>query len=107
MTIVSDKARFIIWVGSMLKVEKLFAYAALALLVSILLTGIMVSYGSNERSNENNSGNCYNSGFTDGQDNPFDQNKYDECGSSYYDGFISGCMSVQGNGNETCESTTD
>ena len=69
MTIDSDKARFIIWVGSILRVEKLFAYAALALLVSILLTGIMVSYGSNE----DNNGDCYNSGFTDGQDNPFDQ----------------------------------
>jgi hypothetical protein len=56
---------------------------------------------------EDNDSGCYNFGFSDGQDHPFDQNKYDECGSVYYDGFISGCMSVEENDRETCELSTD
>jgi hypothetical protein len=50
---------------------------------------------------------CYNSGFNDGQDHPFDQIKFDECGSTYYSGFLSGCRSVQGNDVEICEIATD
>jgi len=49
----------------------------------------------------------YNSGVTDGQDHQFDQNRYDECGNAYHDGFLSGCMSIHGNDRETCESATD
>jgi hypothetical protein len=51
---------------------------------------------------EINKDGCYNSGFSDGQDHPFDQIKFDECGSIYYNGFLSGCMSVRGNDLETC-----
>lgn len=60
-----------------------------------------------ENSEYNNNGDCYESGFSDGQDQPFDQNKYYECGSTYYDGFLSGCMSVQGNDREACDLAID
>ena len=69
-----------------------------------MLAGLNLSvYGSNNNVNDD----CYNSGLNDGQNHPFDQNKYDECGSAYYDGFLSGCISVSGNDRETCESATD
>jgi hypothetical protein len=39
---------------------------------------------------------CFNIGYQDGRDHPFDREKYEECraaASNYYHGFISGCMS--------------
>jgi hypothetical protein len=52
-------------------------------------------------------GDCYDEGYEDGQDHPFSQDLYDECGRSYYNGFIDGCMSVEGNTREDCDSATD
>ena len=49
-------------------------------------------------------------GFNDGQDGPFKGGTYGHCGNeangdeAYYDGFIDGCMSVQGNTRDVCES---
>jgi hypothetical protein len=53
---------------------------------------------------------CFNAGYRDGLDHPFDHEKYEECkaaASSYYHGFINGCMSVEGNTREVCENATD
>jgi hypothetical protein len=53
---------------------------------------------------------CFNVGYRDGRDHPFDHEKYEECkaaASSYYHGFINGCMSVERNTREICESATD
>jgi hypothetical protein len=58
---------------------------------------------------------CFNEGYEDGIDNPFDRDTYDECGGSsggpgnneYYNGFVAGCLSVKGNTAEICEGTTD
>ena len=52
-------------------------------------------------------------GFKDGLDNPFSIPTWDRCGDeeggddAYYDGFIDGCMSVEGNTREACEVATD
>jgi hypothetical protein len=57
---------------------------------------------------------CFDEGFEDGRDNPFSQDKYVECGGSqgagnnaYYNGFVAGCLSVEGNTANICESATD
>ena len=53
---------------------------------------------------------CFNTGYQDGQEHPFDRERYEECkaaASSYYHGFINGCMSVEGNTRDICESATD
>ena len=50
---------------------------------------------------------CYDRGYIDGEDNPFNQRTYDRCGDDYYQGFIQGCRSVEGNTRDTCESATD
>jgi hypothetical protein len=56
---------------------------------------------------------CRNAGYNDGQNGPFSQPTYDHCGDeedgadAYYDGFIDGCMSVEGNTRDVCESATD
>jgi hypothetical protein len=43
------------------------------------------------------------------KNNPFSQELYDMCGDTYYEAFIEGCMSVEGNSNtrDVCESATD
>jgi hypothetical protein len=67
---------------------------------------------------ENQSGSewndsCYDAGYDDGQNNPFNHDTYDHCADeeggdqAYYDGFIDGCMSVEGNTRGICESATD
>jgi hypothetical protein len=48
-----------------------------------------------------------------GQNGPFNDATYDHCGDeatgdqAYLDGFIDGCMSVEGNTRDICESATD
>jgi hypothetical protein len=55
---------------------------------------------------------CYTEGIEDGRNDPFDQEVYDHCGDTnqednYYNGFIDGCMSVEGNTQDVCEGATD
>ena len=50
---------------------------------------------------------CYERGIIDGEDHPFNQRTYDNCRDQYYQGFIEGCMSVDGNSRDVCESATD
>ena len=50
---------------------------------------------------------CYEHGIIDGEDHPFIQRTYDNCRDRYYQGFIEGCMSVDGNSRDVCESATD
>ncbi len=52
-------------------------------------------------------GNCYKKGVSDGKDNPFNSETHEECGRDYYKGFIKGCLSVEGNTKDACESATD
>ena len=67
----------------------------------ITLGGIvMVNASSNEVS-------CFERGIVDGEDHPFNQRTYNNCGDDYYQGFLEGCMSVEGNNRDVCESATD
>jgi hypothetical protein len=57
---------------------------------------------------------CYDTGYEDGLDFPADSGTNDYCrqftddqGNPYYTGFIDGCMSVEGNTLDVCESATD
>jgi hypothetical protein len=62
---------------------------------------------------EDNAESCYDAGFDDGEKGPFNEATWDHCGDeeggddAYYDGFIDGCMSVEGNTRDVCESATD
>jgi hypothetical protein len=60
---------------------------------------------------------CWVEGYDDGLDNPFDVNRHKQCefdvqlsdnelccnGRPYYEGFMYGCMAVEGNSKEDCE----
>lgn len=55
---------------------------------------------------------CYDSGYNDGRNGEFNRYTWaDDCGdvedNKYYRGFIEGCMSVEGNTRDVCESATD
>ena len=76
------------------------------LLLPVLFLGISIQTSSVNASSENEV-SCYDRGFIDGEDHPFSQNTYDKCGDEYYQGFIAGCMSIEGNSRDTCESSTD
>ena len=61
-------------------------------------------YGSGDSTEEVN---CFERGIIDGEDHPFSQRTYGSCGNDYYQGFIEGCMSVEGNDRDICESAAD
>jgi hypothetical protein len=53
---------------------------------------------------------CYDDGYEDGRNNPFDHDRNEGCNdyqNMYYNGFIAGCQSVEGNTQETCDRFTD
>jgi hypothetical protein len=88
---------------------------AISLLVAIFTSGIstlpiaFASTGILE-----NAQDCYGTGYEDGRDFPFDGGAHDICrhftdyqGNPYYTGFIYGCISVEGNTMDDCESSTD
>jgi hypothetical protein len=54
----------------------------------------------------------YDSGYSDGQNGPLNQSTYDYCNGvdsddEYNNGFINGCMSVDGNTRSLCDLATD
>jgi hypothetical protein len=77
-------------------------------LALILVSVFLITFGEimtvNASSNEVS---CFERGVVDGEDHPFNQRTYDNCGDEYYQGFLEGCMSVEGNNMEVCESATD
>ena len=79
--------------------------AIILLFVPVILVIIIPVYVANGSSEGEI--NCYERGFKDGEEYPFNQNTYDDCRDDYYRGFIKGCMSVEGNTREACEMATD
>jgi hypothetical protein len=70
------------------------------------MRGYNSGYACSQRSSSAG-GSCYDRGYGDGLDHPFDSETYEECGRAYYSGFKDGCLAVPGNDLETCESATD
>jgi hypothetical protein len=74
---------------------------------------IVFASSSDGESNNGWNDSCYNAGYDDGQNGPFSKGTYDHCGEeaggndAYYDSFIDGCMSVEDNTRDVCESATD
>jgi hypothetical protein len=49
----------------------------------------------------------YKTGYRDGRDHPFSQEKFSKYGDSYLRGFMDGCMSVPGNTRASCNGAMD
>ena len=54
-----------------------------------------------------NTVSCFERGIVDGENHAFNQRTYNNCRNDYYQGFLKGCISVEGNNRDVCESTTD
>jgi hypothetical protein len=81
--------------------------ALMAISLSLVTWGQAIANASEETASS-----CYDAGYDDGRNEPFNHDTYDHCADSredgeYYDGFIDGCMSVEGNTRRVCESATD
>jgi hypothetical protein len=77
------------------------------MLLPLLLLMITTETLPTVNASSDDSVSCYERGIIDGEDHPFNQRTYDNCGDQYYQGFIEGCMSVDGNSRDVCESTTE
>jgi hypothetical protein len=81
--------------------------AALAISLVALAT---ISANVNSSSEQNES--CYDAGYDDGQNSPFNHDTFDHCADedggdqAYYDGFIDGCLDAN-NSRDVCEQATD
>ena len=77
------------------------------------VSGYDYSNSNNNNNSDEIASKCWKDGYDDGQDNPFDQDRYEEChfnaegtDNPYYHAFIFGCKDA-GNIEETCERFTD
>ena len=75
----------------------------LPLLLLMIITGTLTTVNASS----DDSVSCYERGIIDGEDHPFNQRTYIKCEDQYYQGFIEGCMSVEDNSRDLCESATD
>ncbi|WP_186434095.1 hypothetical protein [Candidatus Nitrosocosmicus arcticus] len=77
-------------------------------LVSIIILGTTVAPPTSVYAGSNNDEvSCFERGLIDGEDHPFSQSTNAKCGDDYYQGFLQGCTSVDGNSRDICESVTD
>lgn len=81
-----------------------------------ILTNIMTAPMTANAGEPPTAERCYDAGFRDGQDNPFSVTTFQECdteskfvdGQNQYEaGFLDGCMSVEGNTRDICESAIE
>ena len=86
-------------------------------LIGTVTSTVFATSNESDAGDDGNNGDwnesCKDSGYDDGQNHAFQVGTYDHCGDesggdrAYYDGFIDGCMSVEGNTRDVCESATD
>ena len=81
-------------------------------ILTIMMTALMPANAGEPLTAER----CYDTGFIDGQNNPFSVTTYQECdteskfvdGQNQYEaGFLDGCMSVEGNTRDICENAIE
>ena len=81
--------------------------------MTVLLTLVLGSPAGNiiaKKSSDdgiNDPDRCFQAGKDDGRDSRFSQSEFDTCGSSYEHGFMKGCLSVDGNTRDVCNSAED
>lgn len=83
-----------------------FNLRKLWIIMPVMFIGTMYSVSS-VNADHSEDVSCHDKGYIDGQNHPFDQGTYGRCANDYYQGFIEGCLSVQGNDRSICESATD
>ena len=82
----------------------------MATIMLIIVLGSPAGNMSAKKSSDdgiNNPDRCFQAGKDDGRDSQFSQSEFDTCGSSYEHGFMKGCLSVDGNTRDVCNSAED
>lgn len=95
--------------------NKLIGFVSLAevIIITMITSDHLLIYAQTAEDQEGWNESCRDAGFKDGQNEPFNDVTYDHCGDeeigdkAYLDGFVDGCMSVEGNTRDVCESVTD
>ena len=85
--------------------QKIKILTVVAIVISILTS--VYGYSDAFASHGTDTASCKNDGLYDGKNNPFSQGLYEMCGDTYNDNYVEGCMSVEGNTRDKCESATD
>jgi hypothetical protein len=80
--------------------------------ITLAISGMPYAYAGGRDDSEA----CYDLGYDQGRDKPFQRGNYDSCErfredydgkNPYYECFIDGCKSIERNKEEICESVTD
>ena len=82
----------------------------MATIMLIIVLGSPVGNISAKKSSHNginNADRCFQAGKDDGRDSQFSQSEFNTCGLSYEHGFMKGCLSVDGNTRDVCNSAED
>lgn len=93
--------------------SKTFRTTFLLLVSTSISVPVEMASATVQEGNSGSEDGCYNVGYEDGQNGSFSEDAFqDNCGplnsdNRYYQGFIDGCMSVEGNTRDVCESATD
>lgn len=97
-----------------MSVNKLIGFVSLAVIVITVITSDhLLIYAQTAEDEEDWNESCRDASFEDGRNGPFNDATYDHCGDgatgdkAYLDGFVDGCMSVEGNTRDVCESATN
>lgn len=83
-----------------------FALMAIAIIATVLVGSLWLLGGADVMGKKSGDW-CFNAGFDDGRDSVFSQPEFSTCGSSYEHGFMKGCLSVDGNTRDVCNSAED
>ena len=82
----------------------------MATIMLILILGLPAGNMSAKKSSDDGTSNpdrCFQAGKDDGRNSQFSQSEFSTCGSSYEHGFMKGCLSVDGNTRDVCNSAED
>ena len=82
----------------------------MATIMLIIVLGSPVGNVSAKKSSDDGTSNpdrCFQAGKDDGRDSQFSQSEFNTCRSSYEHGFMKGCLSVDGNTRDVCNSAED
>jgi hypothetical protein len=82
----------------------------MATIMLIIVLGSPVGNVSAKKSSDSGTSNpdrCFQAGKDDGRDSQFSPTEFGTCGSSYEQGFMKGCLSVDGNTRDVCNNSED
>ena len=88
--------------SSIFSLNKNVIFVLLSIFLMTMTTVSTTAYAGGDKDDS-----CAKKGLKDGKNHPFNQKTFEKCGDIYYIKFIKGCLSVEGNTKDICESAAD